>query len=184
MLVEHRLILGFERSHVQEPLICEMVRLCPGVMFNIDTLSVGPREARMEILLAGTENEVHEAEVFLKTLEVEVKTVQTGPFDGEVPEVPPPPTPGESDDASNARKVWLTIVGSLRREPFLWLMARRYGVTFKIMQSATGDPVSIVSLLIWGKPGEVEGAVSFLRDRGINVEYGEVGVDAPFSQTG
>ena len=59
MLVEHRLLLGFERSHVQEPLICEMVRLCPGVMLNIDTLSVGPLEARMEILLAGTENEVH-----------------------------------------------------------------------------------------------------------------------------
>lgn len=186
MLVEHRFVLGFERSHVVEPVICEMVRHCPEVMFNIDTLSVGPQQAEMGISVVGEPEQVRQAEVFLKTLEVEVRTVATGPFDGRIPESPRPTPPDDADAGAEtvARKIWLTIIGSLRREPFLWMMSRRFGATFKIMQSTTGDPVSIMSLLIWGRPDEVEGAVAFLRECGIHVEYGEVGVSAPFSPTG
>ena len=63
------------------------------------------------------------------------------------------------------------------------MISQAFDVTFKIMQSATGDPVSIVSLLLWGSQSEVEASVGFLRDQGISVEYGEAGLSAPFEPT-
>lgn len=183
MLIEHRLALGFERSHVQEPLICEMIRHCPDVIVNIESLSVGPLEADMQICVIGKPLEVKHAEEFLKTLDVEVRTVSREEFNGSLPE-PPERRPDRSDpDRTVQRKVWLTIIGAERRQPFLWLMSQSFDVTFKIMQSVTGDPVSIVSLLLWGSQSEVEASVSFLRDQGISAEYGEAGLSAPFEPT-
>ncbi|MCZ6684064.1 MAG: hypothetical protein O7F76_13970 [Planctomycetota bacterium] len=183
MLVEHRLSLGFERSHVQEPLICEMIRHCPDVIINIESLSVGPRDAGMQIGLIGKPIDVKHAEEFLKTLEVELRTVSRGDFNGPLPE-PPKRRPQKTDsDQGVQRKVWLTIIGAERRQPFLWMISQAFDVTFKIMQSVTGDPVSIVSLLLWGSQSEVEASVGFLRDQGISVEYGEAGLSAPFEPT-
>lgn len=183
MLDEHRLALGFERSHVQEPLIYEMIRHCPDVIVNIYSLSVGPLEAMMEIGVIGKPPDLKHVEEFLTTLEVTVRTVSREEFRGKVPRAPKRKPRQSTGSPVVQRKIWLTIIGAERQRPFLWMVSRAYGVTFKIMQSVTGEPVSIVSLLLWGPQTEVEASVDFLRDQGINVEYGEVGLSAPFEPT-
>jgi len=178
--IEQRLALRFQRSHVQEALLCEMVRHCRNVLLNIHTLNVGPDQAQMTLSVVGERTEIKEAERFLTQFDVDLRRISSGSFEGPIPEIP-----GRSEAAGVGgvpieRKLWLTFVGPLQRHPFLWVLLKRFDITFKIMEAATGDPVSIVSLLIRGPGKEVEAAVTYLREQRVNVEYGEVGVSAPF----
>lgn len=180
MLVQHRLELSFATAHVQEPLIWEMTRRFHDLMFNIDSLNVGVHEADMRLSLYGEPPVVKQAKGYLKDLGVTVKTLSSCRYRGHIPDVPMAGCPARKDQPTVERKLWLTILGSNRRDPFLWMIARRYAATYKIMQCASGEKVAIVSLLLSGPAEEVEGVVFYLRGQGIHVEYGEVGVDAPF----
>lgn len=180
MLVEHRLEMSFEQAHVREPLICEMARRCENVMFNIDTLAVGIHEAMMRISLVGEPPDIRKVIEYFTSLGVTTTKLHEDKFKGTIPQVPKRVARINAHEPTIEKKLWLTIVGSLRRQAFLWVLSRRYDVTYKITQSTTGDPVSIVSLCLTGPQAEVNGAINFLREQGINVEFGEIAVSAPF----
>ncbi|MCK6486598.1 MAG: hypothetical protein HUU22_15290 [Phycisphaerae bacterium] len=175
MLVEHTYEIVFDREQVPEPIVWGLAHECREAMFNIDFLSVSKHEALMRISVVGEAETVNRGEAFLKRTGADVKLVAAVPFRGEIPNVPArtrmvPPDPAQAIH----RKLWLTIVGPLRRQPLFWVLSRRFDVTYKLMQSTVGEPVTIICLHMWGQPQEVEGAVQFLRDQGVDVEFGEL----------
>lgn len=184
MLVQHRLELTFATAHVQEPLTWEMAQRFKDLMFNVGSMNVGIHEADMRIALIAEPETVKAAKVYLRDLGVTVKTVSAHKYKGQLPDVPRRPRRGGKDQPRVERKLWLTVIGARRREPFLWTLARRFNATYKILQCASGEKVAIISMLVWGPAEEVEGVVCYLRDQGINVEYGEVGLSAPFAPIG
>ncbi len=184
MPLEHCLEMHFERAHVQEPVLCHMARQWEHVMFNIDALSVGSQRAMMRIALVGEQDGIDSVIEYFKSLDVDLKTLSKGTYDGEIPDVPMRMGLHREAGDVTEKKLWLTVLGTLRTQPFLWALTRRFDVTYKIMQSVTGDSVSIVSMLIWGPRAEVNGAIAFLREQNVHVEFGEVTVGTPFIQTG
>lgn len=184
MLVHHRLTIAFHRAHVQEPLICEMTKRFDNLMFNIHSLNVGIEEGDIRLSLIGSRDQVREAKAYFKSLGAVVKTLSSQKHTGTIPDIPDPQSRKVGSGELVEKKLWLTIIGSLKRQPFLWTIARQYDVDYKITQSMTGDNMAIVSLLVWGPPEEVNGVVSYLREQGINVEFGKVAVSAPFTPVG
>lgn len=180
MLREERLEMSFERAHVQEPFVCQMSRRHPEVLFNIHQLSVGPYEARMTMSIIGEVPERRAVREYFESLGVNVRTVDELKFKGTIPQVPNRVAMPTENDSEIEQKLWLTIVGNLRSQHFLWTISRRYDVTYKITQSVTGDPVSIVSLVVRGRQAEVDGVVTYLRDQGINVDMGVVTANSLF----
>ncbi len=174
MLVEHAYEIMFEREQVPQPIMCEMSRSCRDVMYNIDYLSVSKFEALMRIGVVGDVETVNMAETFLKNTGAQVRLLSAQPFKGTIPNVPVRTTVTRSAAAPVDRKLWLTIVGSMRRQPLFWVLSRRYDLDFRILQSTVGDPVSILCLTLHGPAGEVDGAVAFLREQGVDVEFGEM----------
>lgn len=180
MLREERLELSFERAHVKAPFVCEMARQHPDVLFNIHQLSVGPYEARMMMSLIGEVPQRRAVREYFESLGVAIRVVDELKYKGTIPKVPQRVAMPTADNESVEQKLWLTIVGNLRSQHFLWTISRRYDVTYKITQSVTGDPVSIVSLVLRGTQAEVDGVVNYLRDQGINVDLGVVAANTPF----
>ncbi len=184
MLIEHCLEMRFLRSHVQEPVISEMARRFGGVLFNIEAISVGHVEASITLRLVGEPAELGGVQAYFSSIEADLRMISEEKFTGEIPSVPArAASSGEAHEIVE-RKLWLTVLGSPKSEAFLWGMSRRFDVTFKLMQSVSGESVSILSMLLWGPKPEVDGAVAFLRDRGVNVEFGEVSLSAPFTPVG
>ncbi|MFH1417645.1 MAG: NIL domain-containing protein [Planctomycetota bacterium] len=180
MLVKHRLELAFQPSHVQEPLTCEMTRRFKSVMFNVDDLSVGIDTASMRLSLLGKPPDVKKAKDYLRSLNVDLKTLSAYQSKAKIPKVPIRPKEAAPSGDVVQRKLWLTFLGAQKKQPFLWTISRRFNVTYKITQSTIGGNVAIMSLMLWGAPEEVDAVVSYLRDQGINVEFGELGLSAPF----
>jgi ABC-type methionine transport system ATPase subunit len=180
MLVKHRLELRFQRAHVQEPITCEMTRRFNSVMFNIDHLTVGVQSATMRLALVGKAVDVKAAKDYLKSLNVSLKVLSSGRCKDEFPDVPMRMFTEKSDQPTVERKLWLTFLGTQKRRPFLWEISRRFDVTFKITQSSTGAEVAIMSLVLWGAPAEVDAVVAYLREQGINVEFGQASLAMPF----
>ena len=183
MLREERLELSFERAHVQNPLVCEMARRHPDVLFNIRQLSVGPHEARMQISLIGEVPDLRAVREYFASLGVDVRLIEELKHKAPIPQVPRRVAMPTGTSAPVERRIWMTIVGSLRSQSFLWTISRRFDVTYRLTQSVTGDPVSIVSLMLSGPQSEVDGVVTFLRDQGINVEFGVIEPPARFTST-
>ncbi|MBN2559666.1 MAG: hypothetical protein JXQ75_01880 [Phycisphaerae bacterium] len=181
MLVQHRMSLTFATSHVQEPFTWEMTLRFKNLMFNLNTLNVGVHEADMQLSLIGEPADVKRAKQYLKEQGVTLKTLSSHRYKGKFPDVPENPPRRRPDAKMIERKLWLTLIGTQRDQPHLWLLARQYDVGYKITHSATGEGMAIISLLVWGPEEEVEKVVCYLRGAGINVEYGEVGVSAPFT---
>jgi hypothetical protein len=176
VIVEHTYEIVFERKQVPQSIVCEMSRSCRDVLYNIDFLSVSKQEALMRISVAGDSKQVNDAEAFLRKTGADVSLLSAKPYEAPIPNVPPRSKvmPTRPEDEIRTR-LWLTVVGSLRRQPLFWVLSRRYDVQFKILQSTTGDPVSIISMMLWGASAEVEGAINFLREQGVDVEFGVVG---------
>ncbi len=180
MLVQHRLFLTFATAHVQEPFTWQMTQQFKRVMFNLSALNVGVYEADMTLSLVGEPDHVKKAKQYLKDQGVNVKTISSHKYNGKLPAVPKNLPKRPPDAEILERKLWLTLIGGQKREPLLWLMARRYDVGYKLMYSTTGERMAILSLIVWGPAEEVQKVVSYLRSKEIHVEYGEVGVGAPF----
>lgn len=168
MAIQDDLELTFPAGRVTEPIICRMGREFD-VIFNIVRANVSRRQGHFHFVLIGEEPAVKAAEEFLREQGVEAKVLRSGPYEGALPERPArqAATPGEP---RGSRKLWVTFVNELRREPITWEMACRYDVTFDVRQSSTGDTVSIMAILLEGPESQVEGAIGFLRDRGAEVE--------------
>jgi len=181
MLMEHRLEMRFQRSHVQEPVISEMARRFEGIMFNIEAISVGNQEASIGLRLVGEPAELGRVHAYFSSIEADIRVLSEEKFTGEIPALPERAAPSGEQQRIVERKLWLTALGSPKTQSFLWELSRRFDVTFKLMQSVSGESVSILSMLLWGPQPEVNGAVAFLREQGINVEFGEISLSAPFA---
>lgn len=181
MLREERIEMTFERSHVQEPLIYGMARRWPDIFFNIHHLSVGPHEARVVISLVGEIPDLRAVREHFASLGVSLRLIEELKFKGTTPTLPKRVAMPSLDANEVTKKIWLTIVGSIRSQSFLWTISRRYDLMYRITQSVTADPVSIVSIQFQGRSAEVDGAIAYLRDQGINVEMGEPYIPAPFT---
>jgi hypothetical protein len=180
MLVKHRLELRFQRSHVQEPLTCEMTKRFTDLMFNIDFISVGIQSAKMRLSLVGKAGDVRRAKDYLRSLNVSLKTLSSQKYRGELPDVPMCASGSVPERSMVEKKLWLTFLGAQKRKPFIWEISRRFDVTFKITQSTTGSEVAIMSMVVWGSPEAVDGVVAYLREQEINVEFGEASLGSPF----
>lgn len=179
MLVQHRLALSFATAHVQEPLTWELTRRFQNVMFNVGAINVGVHEADMQLVLIGEPAEVKQAKEYLKEQGVTVRTLSSHKHRGKLPSAPKQPPKGRGGERIE-RKLWLTIIRGQRREPFLWTLGREFALGYKITHSVSGEHMAIISLVAWGEAEEVQRAVSYLRQKGVTVEYGEAGVSAPF----
>ncbi len=180
MSVKHRLSLAFQPSHVQEPLMCEMARRFPNLLFNVDAINVGANNATMRLTLIGAATTVKQAEQYLRSLNVKLRTLSSYRCKDRIPHLPDilhePPPP----DALSERKLWLTFLNTQKGRPILWEISRRFNVTYKITQCATGVDVAIMSFVIWGTSQELERVVAFLRESGISVEFGRLSASTPF----
>ena len=174
MLLEERLEMTFERTQLREPLICTMAKRHPDILFNISQLSVGPNEARMTISLIGEVPQLRSVREEFEALGVEIRVVQELKYKGAIPQVPNRVAMPSAASKPVEKRIWMTIVGALKSQHFLWTISRRYDVTYRITQSVTGDPVSIVSLELAGSEAEVDGVIAYLREQGINVDIGTI----------
>ncbi len=168
MAVEHDIELTFPTQTVTQPLLCEMARRTR-VVFNIISANVSQHRGHFHLLIVGEEPQVMAAEQFLLESGIEVSVHESRAYRAPVP-TPPPRQPSSPDEPVVSRKMWITFIGEVRREPLTWEMAGRYDVTFDIRQSSTGESVSIMALLLSGPKSHVEGAIEFLRERGCEVE--------------
>ena len=71
-----------------------------------------------------------------------------------------------------SRRCWFTFPTRTQVEqPIIWQMSRRFPeVTFDIRQASVQHEIGIMAVLLSGREDEVNGAIQFLRSRGVTVE--------------
>ena len=71
-----------------------------------------------------------------------------------------------------SKRVWLTFPTRNEVEhPIIWQMSRKFPeVSFDIRQASVQNEIGIMAVLLSGKQDEVQGAIQFLRSRGVTVE--------------
>jgi len=72
----------------------------------------------------------------------------------------------------SSKRVWLTFPTCNEVEqPIIWQMSRKFPeVSFDIRQASVQNEIGIMAVLLSGKQEEVQGAIQFLRSRGVTVE--------------
>jgi hypothetical protein len=75
-------------------------------------------------------------------------------------------------DAPYSRRCWFTFPSSIQVEqPIIWQMSRRFpDVTFDIRQASVQNAIGIMAVLLSGTERDVNGAMEFLRSKGVTVE--------------
>ena len=71
-----------------------------------------------------------------------------------------------------SKRVWLTFpTRNEVEQPIIWQMSRKFPeVSFDIRQASVQNEIGIMAVLLSGKQDEVQGAIQFLRSRGVTVE--------------
>jgi hypothetical protein len=71
-----------------------------------------------------------------------------------------------------SRRCWFTFPSRTQVEqPIIWQMSRKFpDVTFDIRQASVQHEIGIMAVLLTGKEDEVNGAIEFLRSKGVTVE--------------
>jgi ABC-type methionine transport system ATPase subunit len=71
-----------------------------------------------------------------------------------------------------ARRCWFTFpTRSEVEQPIMWQMSRKFPeVTFDIRQASVQNEIGIMAVLLTGTETDVNGAIEFLRSRGVTVE--------------
>jgi hypothetical protein len=71
-----------------------------------------------------------------------------------------------------SKRVWLTFPTRTEVEqPIIWQMSRKFPeVSFDIRQASVQNEIGIMAVLLSGKQDQVQGAIDFLRSRGVTVE--------------
>ena len=71
-----------------------------------------------------------------------------------------------------SKRVWLTFpTRNEVEQPIIWQMSRKFpAVSFDIRQASVQNEIGIMAVLLSGKQDEVQGAIAFLRSRGVTVE--------------
>ena len=74
--------------------------------------------------------------------------------------------------AETSKRVWLTFpTRNEVEQPIIWQMSRKFReVSFDIRQASVQNEIGIMAVLLSGKQDEVQGAIQFLRSRGVTVE--------------
>ena len=75
-------------------------------------------------------------------------------------------------DAPYSKRCWFTFPTRTQVEqPIIWKMSRKFpDVMFDIRQASVQNEIGIMAVLLSGKEEEVNGAIQFLRSRGVTVE--------------
>ena len=71
-----------------------------------------------------------------------------------------------------SKRCWFTFPSRNQVEqPIIWQMSRRFpDVSFDIRQASVQHEIGIMAVLLSGKQEEVNGAIEFLRSKGVTVE--------------
>jgi ABC-type methionine transport system ATPase subunit len=71
-----------------------------------------------------------------------------------------------------SRRCWFTFPTRTQVEqPIIWQMSRKYpNVTFDIRQASVQNEIGIMAVLLSGSESDVNGAMDFLRSKGVMVE--------------
>lgn len=75
-------------------------------------------------------------------------------------------------DLSYNKRCWFTFpTRNQVEQPLIWQMSRKYpDVSFDIRQASVQHEIGIMAVLLTGKESEVQGAIEFLRSKGVTVE--------------
>ena len=75
-------------------------------------------------------------------------------------------------DAPYSRRCWFTFPSRTQVEqPIIWQMSRKYpDVSFDIRQASVQHEIGIMAVLLTGDEDDVQGAIDFLRKKGVTVE--------------
>ncbi|MGB0685933.1 MAG: NIL domain-containing protein [Planctomycetota bacterium] len=77
------------------------------------------------------------------------------------------------------RKLFCTIPQKLIKQPLLFTLVNRFQVVPNIRGASVTETIAILSLELEGEDAQVEEAVRYLRDEGIQVEDLEDGEERP-----
>ena len=71
-----------------------------------------------------------------------------------------------------SKRCWFTFPTRTQVEqPLIWQMSRKFpGVSFDIRQASVQNEIGIMAVLLVGDEAEVNGAMEFLRSKGVTVE--------------
>ena len=71
-----------------------------------------------------------------------------------------------------SKRCWFTFPTRTQVEqPIIWQMSRKFpDVTFDIRQASVQNEIGIMAVLLTGKEQDVNGAMEFLRSKGVTVE--------------
>lgn len=77
-----------------------------------------------------------------------------------------------ADSKPFSRRCWFTFPTRTQVEqPIIWAMSRKFPeVSFDIRQASVQNEIGIMAVLLEGKEAEVNGAIEYLRSRGVTVE--------------
>jgi L-aspartate semialdehyde sulfurtransferase ferredoxin len=75
-------------------------------------------------------------------------------------------------DATYSKRCWFTFPTRTQVEqPIIWQMSRKFpGVSFDIRQASVQNEIGIMAVLLSGEEQDVNGAIAFLRSKGVTVE--------------
>ena len=75
-------------------------------------------------------------------------------------------------DATFSRRCWFTFPTRTQVEqPIIWQMSRKFpDVSFDIRQASVQHEIGIMAVLLSGTEAGVNGAIEFLRSKGVTVE--------------
>jgi hypothetical protein len=76
------------------------------------------------------------------------------------------------DPSPYSKRCWLTFPSTQQVEqPIIWQMSQRFPkVMFDIRQASVHHAIGIMAVLLSGTEADVNGAVDFLRGKGVTVE--------------
>ena len=71
-----------------------------------------------------------------------------------------------------SKRCWFTFPTKTQVEqPIIWQMSRKFpDVSFDIRQASVQNEIGIMAVLLTGEPNQVQGAIDFLRSKGVTVE--------------
>jgi ABC-type methionine transport system ATPase subunit len=75
-------------------------------------------------------------------------------------------------ESQYSRRCWFTFPTRTQVEqPIIWQMSRKFpNVMFDIRQASVQHEIGIMAVLLTGSEADVQGAIAFLRSKGVTVE--------------
>ena len=75
-------------------------------------------------------------------------------------------------DPNYSKRCWFTFPTRTQvEEPIIWQMSRKFpDVSFDIRQASVQNEIGIMAVLLSGNERDVNGAIAFLRSKGVTVE--------------